>query len=259
MAAGTNQDNRMFGTSEWYVAGKRAVDVGLAVALLIPALPLMLLAMAMVKLSSRGPAIYTQMRVGLGGRPFVIYKIRTMRKDCEKNTGPRWAERRDPRITVIGKFLRATHLDELPQLFNVLRGDMTLVGPRPERPEFVSQLELIIPSYRTRLDIRPGVTGLAQILLPPDVDVNSVRSKLTYDLFYLKQFCPWLDLKIIACTGLKVLGVPRRISRAALGVPMHEEIEAYYEAMIAESPSEEFAAQPVPARSADRPEMQPAF
>lgn len=257
MTAGSSGDRMMSDSTNWYTAGKRMVDVVLALVFMVPALPLMLLAMAMVKLSSKGSAIYTQIRVGLGGRNFVIYKIRTMRENCEKETGPQWAEHRDPRVTAVGNFLRATHLDELPQLFNVLRGDMTLVGPRPERPSFVSQLESAIPYYRSRLDMRPGVTGLAQVLLPADIDVRGVRSKLAYDLFYLKRCCPWLDFKIIVCTGLKVCGVPKQISRVLLGVPTSEAIEAFYEAMIVESSSGEVVAQT--ARPLDRPEMQPAF
>jgi lipopolysaccharide/colanic/teichoic acid biosynthesis glycosyltransferase len=210
----------------------------------------MLLVMLLVRLTSRGPAIYTQTRVGLDGCPFTIYKIRTMRNDCEKHTGPRWAEHRDPRVTFLGQILRVMHLDELPQLINVLKGDMTLVGPRPERPEFVSQLEKAIPFYRARLESRPGVTGLAQLLLPPDADTNSVRIKLTYDLYYLGIASYWFDMKIVACTGLKVFGVRRSFLRKLLGVPDDGRIQAAYEALIADPP-----------RPIERPEieMQPAF
>lgn len=218
--------------TDWYSESKRAIDLILAILLLVPTAPLMLIALLLVKLSSRGPAIYTQTRVGLGGREFVIYKVRTMRYNCEKATGPRWAEKRDSRVTRVGSFLRRTHLDELPQLFNVLRGDMTLVGPRPERPEFVSKLEQAIPCYRDRLSIRPGVTGLAQVLLPPDVDVQSVRTKLTYDLFYLRHVGFWFDLKIIGCTLLKVVGLPNALKRNLLGVPDHDSIEGSYEDLV---------------------------
>lgn len=235
--------------ADWYAAGKRAVDLVVSAVALVPALPLMLASMLLVKLSSRGPAIYTQVRVGRGGRSFVIYKIRSMRNNCEKLTGPRWADLgRDPRVTRVGNFLRKTHLDELPQLFNVLKGDMTLVGPRPERPEFVAQLELAIPHYRSRLEIRPGVTGLAQVLLPPDTDVNSVRTKLSYDLFYLRDFGLLIDLKIILCTALKVFGVRREVSRLVTGVPEHDEIQGAYLALV----------EP-PARPRDIRELQPAF
>lgn len=245
--------------SGYHALMKRGVDLAFSALLLVPALPLMLLAMLMVKLTSRGPAVYTQVRVGLDGRSFVIYKIRTMRNDCEKLTGPRWAELgRDPRVTRIGNFLRKTHIDELPQLFNVLRGDMTLVGPRPERPEFVAQLEQVIPHYRSRLRVRPGVTGLAQVLLPPDVDFHSVRVKLMYDLYYLQVGTWRLDCKIIACTALKVIGVPRAVSRRFLNVPDENVIESIYLSLNNESPSSEseVAAINVPRGEV---EMQPAF
>jgi lipopolysaccharide/colanic/teichoic acid biosynthesis glycosyltransferase len=234
--------------SDWSFAGKRAVDVACAVLLLIPALPLMLAAMLLVRLTSRGSAIYTQVRVGQGGRMFVIYKIRTMRHGCERLTGPVWARRSDSRVTLIGAILRQTHIDELPQLFNVIKGDMALVGPRPERPEFVEQLERVIPCYRARIGVRPGVTGLAQVLLPADVDVASVRSKLTYDLYYLGRAGLRLDAKIVACTVLKVLGMPRAVTRKILAVPDHGVIEGAYEAMVSGH-----------LRPADQPEMQPAF
>jgi len=253
-------ENSMIKSLDHRAIAKRMLDLVFSLVLLIPALPLMFLAMLMVKITSRGPAIYTQVRVGLNGRSFVIYKIRTMRNDCEKLTGPRWAELgRDPRVTRVGNFLRKTHIDELPQLYNVLRGDMTLIGPRPERPEFVAQLEQVIPHYRLRLCVRPGVTGLAQVLLPPDVDFHSVRVKLMYDLYYLQAGNLWVDLKIIACTALKVFGIPRAISRKLLNVPSEEVIETAYLALNTKS-------QPTTASQADavvvsraEVEMQPAF
>lgn len=237
---------------------KRTIDLVFSVVLLVPALPLMAISTILVKLSSRGPAIYTQVRVGRNGRTFVIYKIRTMRNDCEKLTGPRWAELgRDPRVTRIGNFLRKTHLDELPQLFNVLRGDMTLVGPRPERPEFVEQLEQVIPHYRARLQTRPGVTGLAQVLLPPDTDFHSVRIKLMYDLYYLQVGSLWYDLKITACTAFKVIGIPKSVSRKLLGVPSEDVIEAAYMALGRPPASDpDVEALNIPRSEA---EMQPAF
>jgi len=222
-------DRRIEERLHGYSWAKRLLDLVVAGVLLVPALPLLLIAMVLVKLTSRGPVIYTQTRVGRGGREFVIYKIRTMRHDCEKLTGPRWADRvRDPRVTRIGNLLRKTHLDELPQLYNVFRGDMTLVGPRPERPGFVAQLEQVVPCYRTRLEIRPGVTGLAQLLLPPDVDLNSVRLKLMYDLFYMQRSGILIDLKIIACTALKVISMPPSVSRRLLSVPCEQVVEAAY-------------------------------
>ena len=242
--------------TDWYSAGKRAFDLLFATIISVPALPLMLAAMALVRLTSRGPAIYSQIRVGQNGRTFVIYKLRTMRNDCEKLTGPQWAARgRDPRVTRIGNFLRKTHLDELPQLYNVFRGDMTLVGPRPERPEFVAQLEQVIPCYKSRLQIRPGVTGMAQVLLPPDVDFHSVRTKLMYDLFYLRDTNFWIDLKIMTCTVFKVLHIPPTLSRKFMGIPDQEAVEMSYESLIAEPPH------PIERSEVElvEIEMQPAF
>ena len=148
-----------------YADLKRWVDFPAAVLLLVIFSPIILLSMVLVKLTSRGPALYTQRRVGRNGRSFTIYKIRTMVQDSEPN-GPRWCVPGDPRVTAVGRFLRWSHLDELPQLVNVLRGDMSLIGPRPKHPEIVRQLEQVLPDYRRRLITRPGVTGLAQVLNP---------------------------------------------------------------------------------------------
>ena len=238
---------------------KRIVDLVCSILLLVPALPLMLISTILVKLTSRGPAIYTQVRVGQNGRTFVIYKIRTMRNDCEKLTGPQWAQLgRDPRVTIVGNFLRKTHLDELPQLFNVIRGDMTLVGPRPERPEFVAQLEQVIPHYRMRLAVRPGVTGLAQLLLPPDTNFHSVRIKLTYDLYYLQVGTLWLDMKIIACTAFKVVGIPKWVSRKILNAPSEDVIESAYLALSRNANRSDSKVDAV-SHSRSDVEMQPAF
>src|SRR5262249_20621003 len=154
----------------WYVPCKTALDFVAAAVLLVFAAPVIALAALLVKLTSRGPAFYTQTRVGRNGRLFTIYKVRTMMHKCESLTGPRWSLPGDPRVTRGGHFLRVTHLDELPQLVNVLRGDMSLIGPRPERPEFVPELERAVPRYRERLAVLPGVTGLAQVQLPADTD-----------------------------------------------------------------------------------------
>jgi lipopolysaccharide/colanic/teichoic acid biosynthesis glycosyltransferase len=205
-----------------YAQVKPVVDVALAAVLSLVSLPVVLLVMVLVKLTSRGPAIYSQTRVGMGGRPFVIYKIRTMSHDCERLTGPRWSVGKDPRVTAVGRVLRRLHLDELPQLWNVMRGEMSLVGPRPERPEFVAQLERVIPVYRDRLAIRPGVTGLAQIQLPADEDVAGVRRKVAYDLAYIRQAGPWLDLRILAGTLLKVAHFPPAWTRSLMCLPSGE-------------------------------------
>jgi lipopolysaccharide/colanic/teichoic acid biosynthesis glycosyltransferase len=208
-----------------YGAVKRAADLAGAVALLVLTAPLMLLAMLLIKLTSRGPMLYRQIRVGHGGRPFTIYKLRTMVHGCESVTGARWAIPGDPRITEVGRLLRRSHLDELPQLWNVLRGDMTLVGPRPERPEFVPQLEQAVPHYRERLLVRPGVTGLAQVQLPPDTDFESVRVKLAYDLHYAAHRGFWLDLRIALATALKMVGVPFGLLQTLFRFPARAAIE----------------------------------
>lgn len=171
-------------------------------------LPLMGFLVVLVRLTSRGPGLYRQQRVGKHGRLFWIYKIRTMRIDAEARTGPVWTDENDPRITVVGRWLRRLHLDELPQLFNVLMGQMTLIGPRPERPEFTQHLARAIPGYLARYLVLPGITGLAQINLPPDSDLDSVRRKLVLDLEYVKKANFWLDFRIMLCTALKMLGLP---------------------------------------------------
>ena len=173
-----------------YELFKRVIDIALALALIIATLPILVIALALVALTSRGPVIYRQVRTGLGHRQFLIYKIRTMFHDCERHTGPRWSTTNDPRVTPIGRILRRTHLDELPQLWNVLQGEMSLIGPRPERPEIIVELEKLLPDYARRLEVRPGVTGLAQINLPPDTDHDSVRRKLILDLHYIDTARP---------------------------------------------------------------------
>src|SRR5207237_1211278 len=187
--------------------------------------PFLLLAAVAVKLTSRGPVFYSQTRLGQGGRPFAIYKIRTMVHNCERQSGARWCTARDPRITLVGRFLRATHIDELPQLWNVLRGDMSLVGPRPERPEFVPALEEAIPRYRERLLVRPGLTGLAQVQLPPDTDLGSVRVKLAYDLYCVRQAGAWLDVRLVLATAFHVAGVPFPVLRRLLLLPPRRDLE----------------------------------
>ncbi|MDR3183153.1 MAG: sugar transferase [Planctomycetaceae bacterium] len=190
--------------SSWF-RWKSFLDVPLALLLVIPALPLVLLAVVVVKLTSKGPGIYKQVRCGLDGKVFTIYKIRSMRANAEAATGAVWCARKDNRITAVGKIIRATHIDELPQLYNVLCGEMSLVGPRPERPEFVGELELRIDGYAYRLNVKPGITGLAQLNQASDVDLRDVRRKLVYDFDYIEHASPLLDLRLIFCTSLKVL------------------------------------------------------
>jgi lipopolysaccharide/colanic/teichoic acid biosynthesis glycosyltransferase len=177
-----------------------------AAILLIPAAPVLLLLVIIVRLGSPGAGIYRQIRVGRHGKTFTIYKIRTMRNDAEKKSGPTWATVNDSRLTGIGKFIRSIHLDELPQLLNVVKGDMALVGPRPERPEFTQLLARDVDGYLDRLAVRPGVTGLAQINLPPDVDLDSVRRKLVLDLEYIRIASPGLDFRMMCWTALRLFG-----------------------------------------------------
>ena len=186
---------------------KAMADYTLAAGLIIATLPLMLGCLLLVRLTSSGPAIYTQTRVGRGGRVFTLYKIRTMQHNCEKRTGPRWSPPNDPRITAVGRILRKLHLDELPQLWNVIRGDMSLIGPRPERPEIVTRLREAVPGYDRRHAVKPGITGYAQVHLPPDTCLRSVKNKLVYDLFYIRHRSPAMEFYILLATGLKLLGL----------------------------------------------------
>jgi lipopolysaccharide/colanic/teichoic acid biosynthesis glycosyltransferase len=212
---------------------KFAMDVSISAVLLILSAPVILLAALAVKLNSRGPVFYCQTRLGRGGRPYTIYKIRTMVHNCENKSGACWSTAGDPRITFVGRFLRRTHIDELPQLWNVLRGEMSLVGPRPERPEFVPQLAQAIAGYRERLLVRPGVTGLAQVQLPPDTDLNSVRRKLAFDLYYIQNASLLLDLRLILATAFHAAGVPFAVTGKLFFVPTGEQIERAYETAVA--------------------------
>lgn len=188
--------------------GKAAFDRLVAWMALVVLSPVLLLLVILVRLTSRGPAVFRQKRVGRNGRIFTLYKLRTMRIDAEANTGAVWAEQHDPRCTSLGRWMRHLHLDELPQLVNVLTGDMSLVGPRPERPEFVVLLAAEIPHYLDRHAVHPGITGLAQILLPPDHEVADVRRKLSVDLHFARHCGFWLDFRLLAFTGLRLLRVP---------------------------------------------------
>ena len=195
--------------------GKTAADFVLAALMLVPALPLLLLCVVLVRITSRGAALYTQARVGRGGVVFTLYKIRTMYHDCEKLTGPTWCKPGDARITPVGRVLRKLHLDELPQLFNVLKGEMSLVGPRPERPGDREEAPRSGgPGYDRRHAVKPGITGFAQIHLPPDSCMRSVRNKLVYDLFYVRFRSVQMELFILFATGLKMLGLKRLYYRA---------------------------------------------
>jgi sugar transferase (PEP-CTERM system associated) len=188
---------------------KRILDVIFALLLVILTSPLMLLLLILVRLESRGSAIYRQIRAGENEKPFTILKFRTMRDDAEKN-GAQWAVQNDNRITSVGNFLRTTRLDELPQLFNVLRGDMSFVGPRPERPEFNRNLEKEIPYFSLRHLVKPGITGWAQVNYRYGASIEDAKQKLQYDLYYIKNYSLWLDLIIVLRTIRVVLGAKGR-------------------------------------------------
>lgn len=209
-----------------YFRWKIVLDFVLAAFLLVIGLPVMAVLVLLVRLTSRGPGIYRQSRVGKNGRPFMMYKIRTMRQDAESGTGPVWTQHTDPRVTLVGRVLRKLHLDELPQLVNVLKGEMSLVGPRPERPEFVRVLAEALPHYRDRLAVRPGVTGLAQMNLPPDSDLTSVERKLVLDCEYITHGGLWMDIRLLACTLLRMFKVSERWLLYVLGLARSVKIPA---------------------------------
>lgn len=181
---------------------KRLTDMAYASVLLTMVFPISLLIALMIKLDSRGPVFYKQVRIGKFNKPFTLLKFRSMRVDAEKN-GAQWAAKDDDRITRIGRIIRATRLDELPQLINVLRGDMSLIGPRPEREVFISDLEDYIPYYRFRHAVKPGITGWAQVNYPYGASIDDARWKHRYDIWYIKHQSFWLDIKII----FKTIGV----------------------------------------------------
>jgi len=183
---------------------KRVIDVVGSFLILILTLPVVLILMPLVKLTSKGPLLYKQERVGKNGQHFTIYKFRTMIENAEEY-GPEWSGPDDPRITKIGKFLRRTHIDEVPQLVNVLKNEMSIVGPRPERPFFVEELKNQIPYYYKRLSVKPGITGWAQIKYKYDSSLDDVKSKLQFDFYYIENMSLTLDLKIILNTIIVVL------------------------------------------------------
>lgn len=184
-----------------YATIKRALDICAGIAGIIILSPLFLLTAVLIKLFSAGPVFYSQIRVGKGGQVFKMYKFRTMRVDAEKGTGAVWAKEKDNRvIPVIGNFLRKAHIDEIPQFLNILKGDMSLIGPRPERPEFVNKFKEQIPEYEARLLVKPGLTGLAQVWHRYDRNLADVKKKIKYDLLYIKKLCLWTDFRILLRT-----------------------------------------------------------
>lgn len=183
---------------------KRSIDLALSIVMIVVALPLMLLTAAGVWLEDGGPVLYRQERVGENGRTFVLSKFRSMRKDAETGT-PIWAKDDDDRVTRVGRFIRKTRLDELPQLWNVIRGDMSFVGPRPERPYFVEELARAIPFYQQRHAVKPGLTGWAQVKYRYGSSLEDAMEKLRYDLYYIKHLSVFFDLTIVFDTVKVVL------------------------------------------------------
>lgn len=201
----------------------RALNFTIAALALLIVSPILILLSIVVKLTSRGPILYAQTRVGLdrrwrstlalherrledlGGQVFTIYKFRTMRVDAERGSGAVWAKENDPRVTPLGKTMRILRLDELPQFWNVLRGDMNVVGPRPERPSIVSRLREDIPEYQCRHRVKPGITGLAQINQQYDASLDDVRSKVSWDLRYIREQSVWMDIVVMLRTVPAVL------------------------------------------------------
>lgn len=194
-----------FGGNRLQRAMKRLFDVGVSLLFLVLTLPVLILTALAIKFESRGPVLYRQERIGLHGRPFMLMKFRSMREDAEKDGVPRWACAGDDRVTRIGSFIRRTRIDEIPQIFNVLRGDMSLVGPRPERPYFVEELAKQVPYYRERHRVKPGISGWAQINFPYGASVEDAKQKLQYDLYYIKNYSLFLDFIILLQTARVVL------------------------------------------------------
>lgn len=189
----------------WERIVKRLMDIGVSLLVLVLGAPVLLLIALIIKLSSRGPVFYSQERVGKNGRVFRILKFRSMYQDAESKSGPIWADKDDPRVTPVGRVLRRMHLDELPQFLNILEGSMSLVGPRPERPFFVEQFIKEIPLYRRRLNVRPGLTGWAQVKHKYDASMEDVRNKLRFDLFYIENMSIRMDVKILIHTFFRMI------------------------------------------------------
>jgi exopolysaccharide biosynthesis polyprenyl glycosylphosphotransferase len=190
---------------EWEKKLKRIIDIIVSLIILIVTSPLIFITAAAIKIDSEGPVLFKQERCGQNGKIFRIYKFRSMRKDAEKATGPVWSQKGDPRITKTGKFIRKVRIDEIPQFINVLKGEMSIVGPRPERPYFVEMLSHEIPYYQRRLKVRPGITGWAQVKHKYDETIDDVKTKLRYDLFYIENMSLRMDFKILFRTVFVVL------------------------------------------------------
>lgn len=190
---------------EWEKKLKRILDITISFLILVLSLPIDLLFAVAIKINSKGPVIFKQERIGMNNKIFKIYKFRSMYQDAEKHTGPVWSAKDDPRVTRVGKIMRKLRIDEIPQFFNVLKGEMSLVGPRPERKYFVEMLAQQLPYYKRRLKVRPGITGWAQVKHKYDESIEDVKVKLRYDLFYIENMSLRMDIKILARTILVVI------------------------------------------------------
>ena len=215
LVSGLNKTNQIFGMPIieispapmplWERVVKRLLDIVVSIVVMIVTFPFLVLLGIIIRLDSPGPIIYAQRRVGRKGKTFTMYKFRTMYIDAESKTGPMWATENDPRVTKVGYWLRKLRLDEIPQLMNVLRGSMSLVGPRPERPHFVDQFKVQIPLYTRRLRVRPGITGWAQVKWKYDTSLDDVKEKTKYDLYYVENISLKMDLKILIITLITML------------------------------------------------------
>jgi len=215
LVSGLNKTNQIFGLPlieispdlmpAWEKFTKRLMDLAISLSVLVIMMPVIVVISIAIKWSSAGPAIYSQNRVGKNGKQFTMYKFRTMYNDAEANTGPTWAAENDPRVTKVGAWLRKTRLDEIPQFYNVLKGEMSLVGPRPERPFFVEEFKKEIPMYTRRLRVRPGITGWAQVKWKYDSSLDDVKEKTKYDLFYVENMSLRMDFKILINTLFSML------------------------------------------------------
>jgi lipopolysaccharide/colanic/teichoic acid biosynthesis glycosyltransferase len=199
LSRGYRQPRGLFGKS-WF-------DRFAALILLVGFAPVIAIVWLLVKCTSEGPGIFAQRRVGLGGKVFRMYKFRSMCENAEADGKAKWCGEKDPRVTPLGRWLRKLHLDELPQLWNVARGDMSFVGPRPERPEIIAYLEKEIEKYHDRLLVRPGITGIAQINLPPDQTIDSVRRKQSLDILYIREMSWHFDIRIMLATAMRLFGL----------------------------------------------------
>jgi len=201
----TNNSIRINASEKQTLSFKQFNDYFIALLLLVLFSPIMIIISAAIKLTSPGPIFYRQERVGKGGINYQIIKFRSMKVGAEKNSGPIWAKENDKRISPIGNFLRKSHFDELPQIFNVLKGEMSIIGPRPERPFFVNKLKTEIPMYLDRLNVKPGITGLAQVRNRYDENLEDVKRKVKYDKLYIKKMSFYLDFKVLLWTVIVIL------------------------------------------------------